>query len=415
MEEFEDEYFIITEIVENNILGNNPTKKGVHLYFKVNGTTQILTITYSLFSDILSDLGSYYSIMDLVGQILAFFYSEYFVRANLINSVFSFNEHETRRTLEQNNDNREFDDNSSSGSNEENKKDKKNKKDEIQPELILVSKDNAQQEVELNLMGQNYTQKQVTEVGMGKNGDNQDCENNILHLNINTNFNLQTIAQNPSNDILAENENKDFMPGQREQDLKIGYFAKKDNDDKKINTDQGTEENNLISELLPRISTNMSMKLPKDIKRKYKILLNSLAFDEDKNLENNILNRYYVSPYELMFECCYRRFSPKTKAKYELIKKCTNLIEKTMNIEHIIKKNFELSFLKQYLLSKTEVNMFKYHFKTLNLCNYDDSMSHLRLLRTEGIEPLTKDQLIAHSMQENDKMFEIFFDYHLNL
>ena len=94
----EDEvyHYIISDIEVNNILGNDPTKTGVTFYFKVNGTTQLINIKYSLFEDILADLGSYYSIFDLIAQILAKFYTDFFVQASLLNAVFTFNEYETK-------------------------------------------------------------------------------------------------------------------------------------------------------------------------------------------------------------------------------------------------------------------------------------------------------------------------------
>ena len=92
----EEYHYIISTIEVNNILGNDPTKTGVNFYFKVNGTTEIINIKYRLFEDILADLGSYYSIFDLLAQILSKFYADFFVQASLINAVFTFNEYETK-------------------------------------------------------------------------------------------------------------------------------------------------------------------------------------------------------------------------------------------------------------------------------------------------------------------------------
>jgi len=93
-EEFDDEieHYVISDIQVNNILGNDPTKNGVTLYFKINGTTQWIYIKYDLFESILEVLGSYYSIFDVIGGILSFFYSDYFFQADILNSVFSFTE-----------------------------------------------------------------------------------------------------------------------------------------------------------------------------------------------------------------------------------------------------------------------------------------------------------------------------------
>ena len=147
---------------------------------------------------------------------------------------------------------------------------------------------------------------------------------------------------------------------------------------------------------------------------KYKILLNSLSFGQDDKLEPNIINKFEISPYDLMFECCKKNLNSKNKAKYELIKKCNGILEKSMNVEYIIKKNIEVNLLKEYILNQTEINMFKYHFKPLNILNYDDSMNYLKKIKSEGVEVLTKDELKVQAFKENNLLFEAFFDYHSN-
>jgi len=151
--------------------------------------------------------------------------------------------------------------------------------------------------------------------------------------------------------------------------------------------------------------------LPKEIQRKYRILINSLSFDDDNKLENNIVNKFEVSPYELMFEFCYKRIDPRKKAKYEIFKKCQSILEKASIIEYIIKKNMEINFLREFALTTTENNMFKFHFKPLNVLNYEESMFYLKKIKSEGIESLTKDDLIDGALQKNNKVFEVFYDY----
>jgi len=85
-----------------------------------------------------------------------------------------------------------------------------------------------------------------------------------------------------------------------------------------------------------------------------------------------------------------------------------------MNIEYIIRKDMEVNFIKEYLLNQTENNMFKYHFKPLNVLNYDDSLAHLKKIKSEGVYDLTKEQLINEVIHGNNRLFEVFFDYHSN-
>ncbi len=153
--------------------------------------------------------------------------------------------------------------------------------------------------------------------------------------------------------------------------------------------------------------------LHSDMKKKYKIILNSLSFNEDNKLESNIINRFDISPYELMCECCMNK-DPNKKQRYQVINKCKSIIEKAMNIEYIIKKNMEVNFLKEYLFDQSERNVFKYHLRPLNIMNFDYTMEYLRKVKKEGEQDVTKDQLIDLAMKENKHLFEQFFDYHAN-
>jgi len=89
-------YYVISDIAINTILGNDPSKTGVTFYFKVNGTIEIVYITYDIFDDILAVLGSYFSIFDLCARVLALFYTDFFFQAELLNSVFNFSEHSSK-------------------------------------------------------------------------------------------------------------------------------------------------------------------------------------------------------------------------------------------------------------------------------------------------------------------------------
>ncbi len=142
-------------------------------------------------------------------------------------------------------------------------------------------------------------------------------------------------------------------------------------------------------------------------------LLNSLCFNESNKLESNVINKFDISPYDLMFECCKKK-DPRNKAKYQLINKGKALIDKMFDVEYQVRKFMELNFIKQYLFTENELNMFRYHFKPLNMLNFHDTMLHLKKLKSEGISEVTKEQLIEQAMKEDKYMFDIFFDYHSN-
>jgi len=153
---------------------------------------------------------------------------------------------------------------------------------------------------------------------------------------------------------------------------------------------------------------------PSGVDKRYKALINSLSFDEENKLEDNLINYVQITPYELMFEVCCKKKNAKNKAKYELIKKCKNILEKSTGIEYMIKKNFESTFVKQHILNPTELNMFKYHFKSLNMLNYEASMSYLKRIKSEGVETLKKEELISQALAGNKQLFDVFYDYYTN-
>ena len=429
-------HYVVSSIVINNMLGNDPTKAGVTLYFKVDGTTQIIYITYNNFNDILNDLGSYFAIFDLVAKLFAMFYADFFLQADLLNSVFCFNEYDVRRPkngnkLSSHTDNSEdssFSDNNSK-SNKRNSSIKEIPSMEVPNKQLIKSsfyhsdnKDSNFENIELVYVGGGKKdQKEITylnedsKIQIGddichsteKPINNKDIDyskkdnkitraNKLMMLNSNTDEIYNT---NPSHPNLKNSQNNTSFDNPTDKNIKIDNLIKQDQqDNKSIRTDEIVENDNYY----------------KGIKKKYKILLNSLSFNEENKLENNIINKYDVTPYDLMFECCYKKYDPRKKAKYELYKKCLSILEKTMNIEYIIRKDMEVNFIKEYLLNQTENNMFKYHFKPLNVLNFDDSMDHLKKLKSEGVQCLTKDELINEVLNGNNKIFEVFFDYHAN-
>jgi hypothetical protein len=80
----------VKEIRINTIEGNDPSKIGCTLYYKVYAKVTLIDIKYVQFQDILGELGGFYGTFGLVGQIIALSYSSYFSRADMLNAVFKF-------------------------------------------------------------------------------------------------------------------------------------------------------------------------------------------------------------------------------------------------------------------------------------------------------------------------------------
>jgi len=72
--------------------------------------------------------------------------------------------------------------------------------------------------------------------------------------------------------------------------------------------------------------------------------------------------------------CCFNRNS-----KY-IVKNTLKIIQKNIEISEIIKKHFELEFLKNLLLKEDERNLLPYQFKYLNMSNMNSTKKYLDLL-----------------------------------
>ena len=62
------------------------------------------------------------------------------------------------------------------------------------------------------------------------------------------------------------------------------------------------------------------------------------------------------------------------------MKNTLKIIQKNIEISEIIKKHFELEFLKNLLLKEDERNLLPYQFKYLNMSNMNSTKKYLDLL-----------------------------------
>jgi len=199
-EEVTVDHYIISEIVENNILSNDPSTRGVKFYFKVNGTAQLVIVQYDLFTDILGALGSFYSIFDLVGRILSYLYADYFYEAELLNSVFKFNEDKIDRI-------RKLHKNSIGSSNSSKSDDESNNTDNNINNKINRNNDRNKDNNQDNNKDNNDDNNLIQGILLSYNNDNNrsnKIDNDSLHLkenhlhNLNNIINIEMKGKSPS-------------------------------------------------------------------------------------------------------------------------------------------------------------------------------------------------------------------------
>ena len=94
-----------------------------------------------------------------------------------------------------------------------------------------------------------------------------------------------------------------------------------------------------------------------------------------------------------------------SRKKIDLMRKSWEIIEKNTDITNIIKKQFEIVFLKRILLTKTQINLFKYNFLDINLDDYETAMTYLEEIndefddvnREQFMELLKKDDMMKQN------------------
>jgi hypothetical protein len=81
------------------------------------------------------------------------------------------------------------------------------------------------------------------------------------------------------------------------------------------------------------------------------------------------------------------------KDKYHITEKSTDIINKNIEVSNIIKKHFEIDFIKKLFLNEDELNLFKNQFKYLNIKNMKNSKEYLDNIYAEH---LMEDDEIEH-------------------
>lgn len=92
---------------------------------------------------------------------------------------------------------------------------------------------------------------------------------------------------------------------------------------------------------------------------------------------------------------CKRR----NEKKFAILEKCSSIIDTNIQINHIIRKLFELEFLKRLLLSEKQRQLIKYQFRYINLKNFEDSIKFLEILEEPEDEEFDK-KLFDNIFQE---------------
>ena len=435
--------YLIAKVVEVNKLDRSQ-KSSVNFNFKVYSDTQLIDVKYTTFDDVLAMFGSFFSVFSLGCTILSGVYNDYFFKEELINSIFKFTKYNKSRNslIDFPFNNKQVIELKQSTDKSDNIKNFKNNllitdpinKNTSNRPLNKDSSNTLQQELYFNLNAKssltaNNFRKSPNIVGYPKideksnknsvKGSNAVSNNQIknisnvesvkIHNNDeNSNNNIITsFINNKNNNILTnkvDNKNNNFA------DFKSSVKSSNSNFYKpgiNINTKSNAESDNKSEYSsvckLKLLSENINNKAEKVDNESRKSDIISLV--EDKSLKNKKLdkvNAYQIFSYSICLKWCIN-----TKRK-KLFERAYSIIENSLDIKTIIKKQFEVTFLKHALLKTSERQAFPLFIEDINIDEIEKAYNYLEECEddefdTEKLNDINVDEILSKLNSYNDK------------
>lgn len=415
--------YLIAQRVEQNPL-DIFAGDSVAFNFKVYSDTQIITVTYVSFNDVLSRFGSFFSVFSLIFGMFSNFYNDFFFKQTIVNSIFSFTKYEkSNKSISNNKEKYE-----QTPNNKESEKSKDNfKKSDI---LILESNLMPNNAGNPNNSSKDDEIKEIKEIEERKNKNNKlKCLRSPE-----SGFTLVTPAKVEIT-TSKESSNVGFFKLPQSQPRNSGspfFKTKLNNDNGKTiipstnsinnnnpNSNYRLGSNNNSQDQRSRINEIQINNFQSEVDRNSQIELNlentGKKTDNFNNKENyasennNIMNdegsvnckyesnservldlkpqlvkrsnrvqfEVTASDLFLFIVCCNCCIKKNTK---EVFNRAWELIKNQLDIKNIINNQFELFFLKKVLLTKVENSAFKFAFEDLCVDEIDETKEYLNQL-----------------------------------
>jgi hypothetical protein len=347
------EIMVISKIEKNSFdsINNN----GAYLNFKFNSDEFTFNVTYVSLTSVLSVFGSFYSSFTLLAGIIAGLYNELYLKRDMIDSIFKFIENDPD-PLE---------------------KLKKRK------ERALDMLSSLDREDKMLINSKERNEKGYFHIQANKVYDGITVTGNVI--NIETTKKDQGQSTKKNSDSFLRNEielvDRDILESQNKDNKSLVL----------------KDENLMDQELI--ISPNVNKNINILTKKKSTIKLNPDNLEDGLRIKDNIEEReVYRSIYNSLvqkkkykkrvhprardFFCMTFCLAPCKKGrmkKYEIFEKCGEIIERSVEINNLVRKMFEIDFIKKLILTERQLNLLKFQFRYLNLNNYEDTMNFLRI------------------------------------
>ena len=386
--------------IEDDILSQNVIENDFSRFsFKTTNEIPKISIRFYLFNDWLSSFGSFFNLCMLLASILIGFFQEAVLNSNIVNSLFELldnNEKNFKLSVLTNGGNKYIDIINQNIKKTKKKLKSENKDQDAKIKDFIFTKEEIEKYYEYdvplkdedvliydNIQENNDLIESKKNKKINNNSPNPNCQVKNLNLKLDAiNINeIELSVKNTKSKLQDFNSNKD-------KDIK-GKINKNSLDIRKYNCEnicviENLKECSEKSELKGKfdIKTELDLKRPNQ-DEKIKIEEKFALIRKMKKIKKIAMNKIIISPEKFwIYNSCKFCKCLFNKDKVFIAGKSTDLLTKNIEISEIIKKHFEIDFIKKLLLTEDELELFKFQFKYLNISNMDLTKEYLNNLYT---------------------------------
>lgn len=390
--------FLVVESIQKNTF-DSLTNDGAYLTFKLYSDTNQITIQYVTLTDFLGTFGSFYSILSLIASILSSIYNGFFLKRDMINSIFRFIDNDPDPIAKYNKkqqvkDVKDFYMNG------------KGEKEAEADKLLIGSGSNTPSERSFKLYGLEARKVgagvQINAVPEGKDGEERKDGNPHLEIgspSVSVRSPFQQFEKNEK-PLLIEMHSLSEASVKNEQENKINQLeaeeidvapAKKNSEfsviHKLFQLKDSSEKGKFYTSPLKKIHEDIEAEKEQHIQeRDY---YRQIYYD----LRRKKKEKHRVFPSIMDFICMQwgcKRCKNGKKKRYDILEKCGDIIDSSIEINNIVKRMFEIEFLKKLILTDRQEHLLKFQYRYLNLNNYNETMKFLNIFETSEEAKLDK-------------------------
>jgi hypothetical protein len=396
-------YLAVSAITKNDL--DSETNVDALLNFKLLSDAKTITVQYIGIADFLNAFGGFYGSFEILASIISGFYSGYFLRSQLVSAVFKFVDNESKYKTKT-----EF---------------KFKRVPEMRNPHSSYSKDNTDTK---NINSYTVNRNSYIENNQKSYLDlNQksyiDCENkSVLFDKSEENPQFIEIEAKGHSDGIKISEKNDQLPMIILNDIIIDpefnetpntpntpneVYYNQNSERKKI-TQHGKSNNDIhnVSPLYKFEAIEMA-KIKETNKENFNLFnyytrkiyeTNSIKLKQKKKIKPTFIS-IVISTF---CNCCSKR---KWYHRYDLFNKCGDVIDQHLQIDHIIRKCFEVNLIKDFLFADKERMLLDHQIRYINIANKKESEDYLDYIGLKKPKKKLDIKAFEH-IKENEQKIE---------